>query len=104
MNRIDKLIDMLQTAPNDCFLKHALGLEYIKLEQYSEAIQSFEGLLQIDKNYVGTYYHLAKTFEKISDNQKAIAIYESGIALAKQINDKHAQNELQMALDDLIDQ
>jgi len=103
MDRINKLNDMLIQSPNDCFLLHALGLEYAKIGEIDKALLAFHHVITSDKNYVGTYYHLAKTFEKINRLEEAIHMYEQGIIIASHVNDKHAQNELQMALDDLTD-
>jgi tetratricopeptide (TPR) repeat protein len=103
MDRIKKLIEMLQAQPHDSFLLHALGLEYVKIGELELAIDSFQKVITFDKNYVGTYYHLAQTFEKQNKFDKAIAMYQEGIQVATLVKDQHAKNELQMALDELID-
>ncbi len=103
MDRINKLNEMLQAQPHDSFLLHALGLEYIKIGELERAIESFEKVIAFNKNYVGTYYHLAQTFEKQNKLDQAIAIYNDGIQIATLVKDQHAKNELQMALDELID-
>jgi len=36
MDRIEKLKEYLQVSPADCFLLHALALEYIKLNNDNE--------------------------------------------------------------------
>ncbi|MBP6455853.1 MAG: tetratricopeptide repeat protein [Chitinophagaceae bacterium] len=102
-SRIEKLKYFLESSPNDCFLWHALGLEYLKIEQKTDAISCFEKVLQIDENYVGTYYHLAAA--KIQLNlQEAILIYKKGIEIATKLKDNHAKNELQMMLDEINDE
>lgn len=103
MNRIEKLNQMLLLQPTDCFLHHALGLEWIKLGEMEKALNSFLNVISNDENYVGTYYHLAKTYEKMGQTEQAIVMYEKGIKIAIKCNDKHAKNELQMALDDIMD-
>lgn len=101
MDRIQKLTQMLEASPRDCFLLHALGLEYIKLGELNNALNYFEKVIASDKNYVGTYYHLAKVYEKIGEEANAIETYENGIQVAILLKDQHAKNELQMALEDL---
>lgn len=104
MNRIEKLNELLKNSPQDCFLWHAKGLEYVKMEDFEQATECFRHVLtHLDERYVGTYYHLAKTLERLGRNEEAMSVYEKGIAVAKQVNDHHARNELQMALDDLTD-
>ncbi len=102
-SRIEKLKFFLENSPNDCFLWHALGLEYIKIAQKLDAISCFENVLHIDENYVGTYYHLAAA--KIEINlQEAIDVYKKGIEIAIKLKDHHAKNELQMMLDEIYDE
>lgn len=103
MNRIEKLNEMLLLQPTDCFLHHALGLEWIKLGEMEKALNCFLNVISNDENYVGTYYHLAKTYEQMGQTEQAIVMYEKGIKIAIKCNDKHAKNELQMALDDIMD-
>jgi Tfp pilus assembly protein PilF len=103
MDRIAKLTEMLFESPSDCFLMHALGLEYQKIGAWDMAKLQFEKVLETNMNYIGTYYHLAKTYERLNLIDNAITTYESGIKIANELKDNHARNELQMALEDLID-
>ncbi len=101
MERIHKLNELLASSPKDCFLLHALGLEYVKIGEIEKALHSFMTVIETDENYVGTYYHLAKAFERLQRNEDAINTYEKGIEIASKLKDMHARNELQMALEDL---
>lgn len=102
MDRIARIKEILKDSPNDSFLKHALALEYIKLNNDTDARQLFEELLSYEPGYVGSYYHLGKLLERAGETEQAIAIYEKGIEMAKAGKEKHAMNELMAALDDLI--
>jgi tetratricopeptide (TPR) repeat protein len=104
MERIEKLHNMLEQSPNDCFLWHALALEWLKIGDLAKARTHFEQVLSLDANYVGTYYHLGKTFEKLQLLPNAVSVYEEGIRRATTLNDRHARNELQQVLDDLSDE
>jgi len=101
MDRIKRLSEFLVTAPNDCFVKHALGLEYVKLGEEGAARQQFEEVLQINEGYIGTYYHLAKLLERVGEEQNAITVYETGMEKAKAAGDNHAYSELRSAYEDL---
>lgn len=102
MDRIARIKEFLKDSPNDSFLKHALALEYIKLRNDHGARQLFEELLAYEPGYVGSYYHLGRLLERAGLPQDAITVYEKGMEMAKAVNDRHAYNELQAALDDLI--
>lgn len=102
MSRIEQLQQFLLKAPNDPFLNHALALEYIKQEDDASARSCFEKNMANDALYVATYYHLGKLLERNSATTEAIAIYEKGMAVAKQAGDMHAYSELQGAYEDLV--
>lgn len=102
MNRIEKIIEFLAQQPQDNFLRHALALEYIKIGQYPQAKDLFIEILTQSPDYIGSYYHLAKTLEKLEMRAEAIEWYEKGMAAAKLAKDDHAYRELQGAYEDLV--
>ncbi len=102
MDKIQKLHDFLKASPNDNFLKHALALEYIKLNDDSQAKELFLDILTQSPDYIGSYYHLAKLLERNLETEAAIQWYEKGMAAAKEAKDHHAYNELQAAYEDLV--
>lgn len=102
MNRIEKIIEFLQANPKDNFLRHALALEYIKMNDEEKAKQLFIDILTETPNYIGSYYHLAKLHERLNETDEAMKRYEQGMIIARQLKDNHAYNELQAAYDDLI--
>jgi Tfp pilus assembly protein PilF len=101
-DRIEKLQAFLKDSPNDCFLNHALALEYVKLGDEMQARTLFEKNLLNDPKYIATYYHLAKLLERVGDNNEAVRIYELGMPVAKAANDMHSYSELQSAYEDLV--
>lgn len=101
-DRIEKLKQFLAQAPDDCFLNHALALEWIKTGNDDEAVKLFEKNLRHDSSYIATYYHFGKLLERNGQEQKAIALYEEGMKQAKTVNDMHSYNELQGAYEDLV--
>lgn len=103
MDRITQLKAFLEGSPTDSFLQHALALEYIKLNNDAAARSEFEALLQREPGYVGSYYHLGRLLERTGERDAAIAVYEKGMSVARDVRDMHAYNELQAAYEDLTD-
>jgi Tfp pilus assembly protein PilF len=101
VERINKLKEFLITNPDDCFVQHALALEYIKIGDDETGKELFEKILSKNPEYVGSYYHLAKLLDRIGETQKAIDIYEKGMEEAKKVNDMHAFGELRSAYEEL---
>ncbi len=101
MNRIEKLNELLLQMPGDNFLRHALALEYIKLNNDAEARVLFESVLKESPGYIGSYYHLGKLLERNGETEAAIRWYEQGLQQAKTAGDTHSYNELLAAYEDL---
>ena len=101
-DRIEKLKSFLKDSPKDCFLNHALALEYVKTGDEENARSYFETNLTNDAGYVATYYHFAKLLERIGQREQAIKIYETGMEQAKAAKDMHSYSELQSAYEDLV--
>ena len=101
MDRVEKLKEFLRQNPADSFVQHALALEYIKAGDDAAAQKLFEDILQREPTYVGSYYHLAKLFERIGNNEAAVQWYEKGMEAAKRAGENHAYNELRSAYEEL---
>jgi Tfp pilus assembly protein PilF len=101
MNKVEKLLSILEANPADSFIQHALALEYIKSGEEEKAKKLFQSILQREPGYVGSYYHLAKLFERIGENKNAIAVYEKGMEESKKAGDNHTYNELKAAYEAL---
>lgn len=98
MSRIEQLKQMLKAEPNDLFLNYALALELVKQENFSEAISTFQFIIEKDKNYLAAYYQLGKAYEEIADTEKAKETYTSGIAIAQEQKNMKTLSELKSAL------
>lgn len=101
MNRIERILQLLQTAPKDNFLRHALALEYGKTGEEAKARQLFEDILTEFPDYIGSYYHLGKLLERTGQTELALEWYAKGMVAARQAGDRHAYGELQSAHDEL---
>ena len=101
MDRVEKIKEMLKENPTDSFLCHALALEYIKVNNDSEARKLFESLLENEPGYIGSYYHLAKLLERTGETDEAIKVYERGMEEAKKAGDNHSLSELRSAFEEL---
>lgn len=102
MQRIERIIEFLKQQPKDNFLRHALALEYMKLEDFEKAKSLFLEILTESPDYIGSYYHLAKCLVTLQEVEKAIEWYEKGMAAAKTAKDDHSYRELQAAYEDLV--
>lgn len=86
------------------FSRHALAMEFLKLEQYPEALEAMISLLAVDENHSGTYYHLGKLYQQLGDQEQALKIYEKGILISSKIKAENDLRELKGALSQLKDE
>ena len=95
--RLAKLLEFLDSDPNDSFILYALATEYNSLNDTQNAFAYYLKLVNEHPDYVGTYYHLGKLYEKELQKDKAIEIYQKGMLAARSKRDMHALSELQGA-------
>jgi hypothetical protein len=100
-SRLDLLEQYYKDDPNDPFNIYALALEYQKTDQ-PKSILFFEKLLRDHADYLPAYYHAAKLFSNLDQGSKAKDVYESGIALARKVQDHKALRELQSAYNEFL--
>lgn len=98
MDRLNQLLQFYEEDSDDPFTRFALAQEYLSRGQVDEALDFFEGLIDTDPDYVGTYYHLGKLYERLDRTEEAIATYEDGIEVARDQGEQKSLSELQDAL------
>jgi lipoprotein NlpI len=99
--RLHQLLQFYKDEPNDPFNAYALALEYQKYDA-EKAKEFFDLLITEHEGYVPTYYHAAKFYQALGERDRAIQLYEKGIAEAKKKNDLKALRELQSAYQELV--
>jgi lipoprotein NlpI len=99
--RLHLLLQFYNDDPNDPFNGYALALEYLKSDA-ARAKEFFDLVLAQHEEYVPVYYHAARFYADRAEKEKAMALYEKGISMAKKHNDLKAARELQSAYDELM--
>lgn len=94
MSRLATIQQMLANNPKDSFLRFALAKEHEKAGDDQLAKSTYEGIVEDDPEYVGTYYHLGKTLERLGEEATAFKTYTEGMAICKRLNERHAMSEL----------
>jgi tetratricopeptide (TPR) repeat protein len=99
--RLELLKRYLQEDPSDSFLRYALALEFIALNEHQPAYEQLTKLLFDDPDYLAAYYMAGKSAEAIEKNEEAKNWYLKGIEVARNQKDQHTLNELSAALEQL---
>ena len=100
-SRIQELEGFVKEDPHDPFNLYALALEYLKTD-VPKAIDIFSQLLKEHSDYVPTYYQLGKLYIDISENEKALEVFDVGIRVASDQQNQKAVRELQSARQELL--
>jgi tetratricopeptide (TPR) repeat protein len=100
--RLEKLLNFLENEPNDPFLKYALATEYLNSNDLEKALSYYEDLLNNHPDYVGTYYHAGKLYERTDRKDDAVLTYQKGMEVARNAKDMHAFSELQSVYNSAI--
>ena len=98
--RINLLKSYIEEEPKDPFNYYALACEYLNGKE-EEALQLFEQLLINFPDYLATYYQAAQLLQEFEEDEKTLAVYEKGIALAEKQNNTKTLNELKTAKQNL---
>jgi len=100
-SRLQQLFSFLQEDPNDPFTLYAIATEYRHADK-EKAMTYYEKLLAEHERYVGTYYHAAKLYQELGQNEKAEHIYKKGMLISRQEGNLHAFSELQQAYNKMM--
>ena len=100
--RIESLLKLLPSQPDDPFLRYALGIEFANEGNDSGAEEYFRGVFEKFPTYVPNYLHYGMLLERQEQIDRAREIYLLGIKAADVAGDLHAKSELTGALEMLV--
>lgn len=99
MTRLEQLLKLAETAPDDPLSHYALALEYINLAQWGAAVAAFARALEIDSDYTAAYYHKARAEIRARQREAAKATLEAGIECARAKGDRKTEREMRELLE-----
>jgi tetratricopeptide (TPR) repeat protein len=98
-DRLEALRNLVEQNPGNELARFGLAMEYAGLGRAEEAISSFKELLAVNPDYWGAYYHFGQVLESAARLDEARAVYQAGIEVTARLGQKHANSELETALD-----
>lgn len=94
MTRKEQILQLLESAPKDSFLRFALAKEWEQEGNDPTALNIYRSIVNDDPKYAGTYYHLGKTLERMERPREAWKVYTTGMEVCREIGETHAMREL----------
>jgi tetratricopeptide (TPR) repeat protein len=99
-SRIELLEKFIAEDPSDPFNYYALALEYLQTKP-TQAAELFDHILMHHSHYLPVYYTAGTFYADLNNEDKALAILNKGLALAKSTSDFKAMRELASAIQNL---
>jgi predicted Zn-dependent protease len=81
--RIDTFRQMLLSDPDNTVVRFGLANEYLKAEQYEDAIAALKDYLERADDEGAAYGMLARAYEKVGRRDEARGAFERGIKAAE---------------------
>ena len=101
MPSVEELLELLEEDPNDHMLRYGLGMEYLRGEQYAEAIAAFEQTIQTQPSYSVAYRELARCLMRLGQSEKARTILIQGKKVATEKSDLQVIKDIEQLLREL---
>ena len=98
-NRIEIFKQMLESDTTNTMVLFGLANEYLKVENYAEAIPVLEDYLNKADDEGAAYGMLAKAYEKQGLREKAKSAYETGIEVSNAHGHPSMAQDYRMTLD-----
>lgn len=98
MSRLEQLQKLIALAPNDPMSHYGLGLEYMNLQRWGDAVDAFGKAVEVDAKYSAAYYHKARALLADGRNDEARATLNAGTLVARAAGDWHTEGEMKELL------
>lgn len=98
-SRLEQFKEFVELDPSDSFSRYALGMEYMGVSQFQEAIAQFDEVIKIVPDEAAAYFQAAIASANLDQKDQGKEYLKKGIAVAEKINDSHARDEMQAALE-----
>lgn len=94
MTRLEKLLRLVETSPEDPLPHYAVALEYFNQERFDAAISAFERALGLDADFTAAYYHKARAEIRADRKDAARATLTAGLEVARRRGDRKTEREM----------
>ncbi len=89
-----QLEELLQSEPDDIFLRYALAMACVEERDISAGIAGFEEVIHRDPQYVPAWFQMGQVLAREDKIKESRAILTQGIEMARQTGDTHAEGEM----------
>jgi tetratricopeptide (TPR) repeat protein len=102
LERLAKLLQMLEENKEDTFLTYAIAMEYLGDADTENSLLWFGKTLEINDAHLPAMYQLALLHSALGQTETACSYLEKGLILLKESKDIKTRNEFRSLLDELL--
>jgi Flp pilus assembly protein TadD len=95
------LEELLQSEPDDIFLRYALAKACISEGDFESGLSGFNEVIDRQPEYVPAYFQAGQALAENGRTAEARDIVTRGIQVARRVSDRHAESEMTEFLDSL---
>lgn len=99
MTRLEQLQKLVAVAPHDPMSHYGLGLEFLNLQRWPDAVAAFGQAIAVDAKYSAAYYHKARAQLSAGQPDAARQTLTDGMAVARAAGDWHTEGEMRELLE-----
>ncbi len=96
MGIIENFESLLAKGRDDALLRYSLANEYFKGGRFNRAVEHLQRAVEHDSTYSAAWKLYGKTLMELGDFQRAIQVFEEGIAAARERGDIQAAKEMEV--------
>ncbi len=100
-DRIESILAMLRSEPDDPFLHYSLGMEYASAERFDDAIEQFDLCAALDDGYLAAYVEAGKCLRSAGRLEEARQRFTAGMRLATAKGESHVCDFIRQQLETL---
>jgi predicted Zn-dependent protease len=93
-SRREKIEALLQSEPNDQFLRYGLAVELDNEGEVDRAVELFAGLMRDTPPHVASFFRCAQLFVREDRISEARTLLRDGIEAARREGNAHAAGEM----------
>ncbi|HEV2912682.1 MAG TPA: tetratricopeptide repeat protein [Pyrinomonadaceae bacterium] len=97
-SRIETFKQMLESDPDNAMVRFGLANEYLKAEQYTEAVAALDEYLRRADDEGAAFGMLARALERVGRREEARRAYERGIQAAEKHGHPSMAEDYRMTL------
>lgn len=103
-SRIEIFKQMAEAQPDDAMVWYGLGSEYVKLEQWTEAVEALRHVLRINPDYTAAYQMLGSALASLGERDEASRVWTTGIETANRTGAWKARSHMEGLLAGIRDE